>query len=98
MASRTKEWHVTLLLDLDRGLDSLGFERLSKLWGRRAHVSRGTEDSATAPRLAVTIIEFAERATGAVARAVDDVEQRLSALPDPPRLVRVRNYLAAGIG
>ncbi len=98
MATRTREWHVTLLLDLDRGIDGPGFERLSTLWGSRAHVARGTEEAAHAPKLAVTTVEFAELATGAVARAVDDVEQRLSALPDPPSIVRIRNYLAAGLG
>jgi hypothetical protein len=98
MATRTREWHVTLVLDLDRGIDTPNFERLSELWGNRAHVARGNNQSENAPRLAVTTIKFAEMATGAVERAVDDVEQRLSALPDGPSITQVRNYLAAGLG
>ncbi len=98
MATRTREWHVTLVLDLDRGIDTPDFERLSALWGDRAHVARGNRESASAPRLAVTTIEFAEMATGAVARAVDEVGQRLSALPGAPNITQVRNYLAAGLG
>ncbi|HEX4019293.1 MAG TPA: hypothetical protein VHX15_21350 [Frankiaceae bacterium] len=89
---------MTLLLDLDRGLDAPGFEHLSALWGRRAHLGRGGKDRAEEPKLSVTTIEFAAAGMDAVKRAVDDVEHRLSALPDPPRVVRVRNYLASGIG
>lgn len=98
MTTRTREWHVTLLLDLDRGISTPDFERLAALWHNRAHVTRGTKEESNAPRLAVTTVEFAEMATGAVARAVDDTEQRLSALPDAPSITRIRNYLAAGLG
>lgn len=97
MAARTREWHVTVLFDLDHGLDSRGFERLSALWGRRAYVSRGADGWAEAPRLSVTTIKFADQATGAVTGAVDDVAQTLAALPNSPKIVNVRNYLAAGI-
>ena len=98
MANAARQWHVTLLLDLDRGLDHHGFEQLSAQWGRRAYLTRGSKDSAEEPRLSVTTIELADGAVGAVARAVDDVELTLSALPNPTRVVKVRNYLAAGIG
>ena len=52
VATRTREWHVTLVLDLDRGISTPDFERLSTLWGNRAHVARGNNESENAPRLA----------------------------------------------
>ncbi len=95
MKSQRKDWRVTLILDLNRGLEAEEFGRIQAETRTRAFVQRGTNDSESAPVLTVTTLANAVESTDAVTWALRAVEQRLAVLPGQPRVLGIRNYLAA---
>ncbi len=95
MQNLLKDWRVTLILDLNRGLEDDEFHRIQADTKTRAFVHRGTSDSELAPVLTVTTLANAVESTDAVTAALMGGEQRLAMLPGQPRVLAIRHYLAA---
>ncbi len=90
------DWRVTVILELDRTLQQAEFRGLCG--GRSGRnvlpvTKRGIGDTV----VSVSMNTRSDESMDAVAAAVHEMEIELGALANPPSILRVRQYLAAGV-